>query len=85
LDLKLPKVDGREVLKIMKSDESLKSIPVAILTSSAADRDLMRNFGLCPDCWVTKPVDLQRLIEIVKSVDQFWLEMLTLPQSSANT
>lgn len=85
LDLNLPKVNGREVLKIMKADESLKSIPVVILTNTDADRDLVRSFGLCPDCCVTKPIDFSRLVEIVKSIDQFWLEVLKLPQMVAHS
>jgi CheY-like chemotaxis protein len=79
LDLNLPKKDGREVLAVMKSDETLKSIPVVVLTTSHAESDILRAYNLNANCYVTKPVDFQRFTEIVKTIEDFWLTVVTLP------
>jgi CheY-like chemotaxis protein len=79
LDLNLPKIDGREVLRIMKTDEKLKSIPVVVLTASSSESDMLRSYNLGANCYVTKPVDLQRFIEIVRSINDFWLTAVSLP------
>jgi len=79
LDLNLPKKDGREVLQEIKSDEKLKRIPVVVLTTSKAEEDVMRTYNLHANCYVTKPVDLEKFIVVVKSIDIFWLTVVTLP------
>jgi CheY-like chemotaxis protein len=79
LDLNLPKKDGREVLQEIKSTEHLKRIPVVILTTSKAEEDVLRTYNLHANCYVTKPVDLEKFIVVVKSIDVFWLTVVTLP------
>jgi CheY-like chemotaxis protein len=79
LDLNLPKKDGREVLEDIKSDDSLKRIPVVVLTTSKAEEDVLRTYNLHANCYVTKPVDLEKFIVVVKSIDIFWLTVVTLP------
>ena len=81
LDLNLPKKDGREVLQEIKSDEDLKRIPVVVLTTSKAEEDVLRTYNLHANCYVTKPVDLEKFIVVVKSIDVFWLTVVTLPPS----
>jgi chemotaxis family two-component system response regulator Rcp1 len=81
LDLNLPKKDGREVLEIIKSDDLLKNIPVVVLTTSKAEEDVLRSYALHANCYVTKPVDLEKFIVVVKSIDRFWLTVVTLPPS----
>jgi len=79
LDLNLPKKDGREVLSEIKNDENLKRIPVVILTTSKAEEDVLRSYQLHANCYVTKPVDLEKFIVVVQSIDMFWLTVVTLP------
>jgi CheY-like chemotaxis protein len=79
LDLNLPKKDGRQVLEIIKSDEKLKSIPVVVLTTSSLEADILRSYKLQANCYVTKPVDFERFAEIVKSISEFWLTAVVLP------
>ena len=79
LDLNLPKKDGREVLQEIKNDAELKRIPVVVLTTSKADEDVLRSYNLHANCYVTKPVDLEKFIVVVKSIDRFWLTVVTLP------
>ena len=79
LDLNLPKKDGREVLSEIKGDENLRSIPVVILTTSQAEEDVLRSYDLHANCYVTKPVDLEKFITVVQSIDRFWLNVVTLP------
>ena len=79
LDLNLPRKDGREVLEEIKSDEKLKRIPVVVLTTSKAEEDVLRTYNLHANCYVTKPVDLEKFIVVVKSIDVFWLTVVTLP------
>jgi len=79
LDLNLPKKDGREVLEEIKSDDVLKRIPVVVLTTSKAEEDVLRTYNLHANCYVTKPVDLEKFIVVVKSIDVFWLTVVTLP------
>jgi two-component system, chemotaxis family, response regulator Rcp1 len=81
LDLNLPKKDGREVLEIIKGDDTLKNIPVVVLTTSKAEEDVVRSYALHANCYVTKPVDLEKFIVVVKSIDRFWLTVVTLPPS----
>jgi CheY-like chemotaxis protein len=79
LDLNLPKKDGREVLQEIKADERLMRIPVVVLTTSKAEEDVLRTYALHANCYVTKPVDLEQFIKVVKSIDNFWLTVVTLP------
>jgi chemotaxis family two-component system response regulator Rcp1 len=79
LDLNLPKKDGREVLEEIKESEALKSIPVVILTTSASDVDILRSYRLHANCYITKPVGLDGFLEVVKSIDSFWLSVVKLP------
>ncbi|MCI0506656.1 MAG: response regulator [Gammaproteobacteria bacterium] len=79
LDLNLPKKDGREVLQEIKQDPSLKRIPVVVLTTSQAEEDIVRTYNLHANCYVTKPVDLDQFITIVKSIEDFWLTIVKLP------
>jgi two-component system, chemotaxis family, response regulator Rcp1 len=79
LDLNLPKKDGREVLQEIKTDSSLKRIPVVVLTTSKAEEDVLRTYNLHANCYVTKPVDLEKFMVVVKTIDVFWLTVVTLP------
>ena len=79
LDLNLPRKDGREVLQEIKSDEVLKRIPVVVLTTSKAEEDVLRTYDLHANCYVTKPVDLEKFMVVVKTIDTFWLTVVTLP------
>ena len=79
LDLNLPKKDGREVLKEIKEDKNLKRIPVVILTISTAEEDILKTYNLHANCYITKPVDLDHFIRVVKSIEDFWLEIVKLP------
>jgi CheY-like chemotaxis protein len=80
LDLNLPGKDGREVLAEIKADPGLAIIPVVILTSSAADEDVLRSYNLQANCYVTKPIDLHDFVKVVKSIEDFWLEIVKLPR-----
>lgn len=79
LDLNLPKKDGREVLSEIKTDESLRRIPIVILTTSQAEIDVIQSYNLGVNCYITKPVDLDQFIYVVKSIEEFWLTVVTLP------
>ena len=79
LDLQLPKMDGREVLKQVKSDEKLKQIPVVILTASQTHEDILKSEDLFVDSYMIKPVDLDKFLEVVKQLKKFWLEDVILP------
>ncbi|MBI1964715.1 MAG: response regulator [Betaproteobacteria bacterium] len=79
LDLNLPKKDGREVLAVIKRDHELKQIPVVVLTTSKAEEDVLKSYELHANCYVTKPVDLEKFIHVVQSIDRFWLTVVTLP------
>ncbi|MGA8221173.1 MAG: response regulator [Candidatus Acidiferrales bacterium] len=79
LDLNLPIKDGREVLAQIKEDPDLKRIPVVILTTSKAEEDILKTYNLHANCYVTKPVDLEQFIEVVKSLEDFWLAIVKLP------
>jgi chemotaxis family two-component system response regulator Rcp1 len=79
LDLNLPKKDGREVLAEIKESPTLKSIPVVVLTTSASEADILRSYRLHANCYITKPVGLEGFLEVVKSIDDFWLTVVRLP------
>jgi two-component system, chemotaxis family, response regulator Rcp1 len=83
LDLNLPKKDGRQVLAEMKASEALKTIPVVVLTTSEAEQDILRSYELHANCYVTKPVDLEKFISIVRAIEDFWLAVVKLPPSQA--
>ena len=82
LDLNLPKKDGRQVLSEIKQDDDLRYIPVVILTTSKAEEDVVRSYDLHANCYVTKPVDLEKFITVVQSIDRFWLTVVTLPPAA---
>lgn len=79
LDLNLPKRDGRELLAEIKSDPSLRRIPVVILTTSRAEEDILKTYDLHANCYITKPVDLEQFISVVKAIEDFWLTIVKLP------
>ncbi len=79
LDLNLPKKDGREVLAEIKNDEALKFIPVVILTTSQDEQDVLKSYGLHANCYITKPVELEQFISVVKAIEDFWLGIVILP------
>jgi two-component system, chemotaxis family, response regulator Rcp1 len=81
LDLNLPRKDGREVLAEIKTDEELKQIPVIILTTSEAEEDILRAYNLAVNCYITKPVDLDQFIKVVKAIEDFWFTVVKLPPS----
>ena len=79
LDLNLPKKDGREVLQDVKADPALRNIPVVVLTSSQAEQDIARAYDLHANCYVTKPVDLDQFIHVVRTIEDFWFTIVKLP------
>jgi chemotaxis family two-component system response regulator Rcp1 len=79
LDLNLPRKDGREVLAEIKEDPLLRRIPVVVLTTSKAEEDILRTYDLHANCYITKPVDLEQFISVVRSIDDFWLSVVRLP------
>ena len=81
LDLNLPRKDGREVLAEIKADPELKSLPVVILTTSSAEQDVLKSYELQANCYITKPVDLEQFITVVRSIQDFWLTIVTLPNT----
>jgi CheY-like chemotaxis protein len=81
LDLNLPRKDGREVLAEIKQDESLRTIPVVVLTSSRAENDIIMTYQLHANCFLTKPLDLSEFTSMIQSFEQFWLSRVVLPSS----
>ncbi len=79
LDLNLPRKDGREVLAEVKADEALRQIPVVVLTTSKAEEDVLRSYKLHANAYVTKPVDFERFIEVVRQIDEFFVTVVKLP------
>ena len=79
LDLNLPRKDGREVLAELKDDPALRTIPVIVLTTSNAERDVVRSYELSASCYITKPIDLDEFIRVVRSIESFWLTVVRLP------
>ena len=84
LDLNLPKKDGREVLQEIKTDGELKRIPVVVLTTSKAEEDVLRTYDLHANCYVTKPVDLEKFMVVVQTIDSFWPTVVTLPPNGGS-
>jgi CheY-like chemotaxis protein len=81
LDLNLPRVDGREVLAMVKEDPDLRRIPVVVLTTSQAEEDILRSYDLHANAFISKPVDFDRFLEVVRQVDQFYISVVTLPST----
>lgn len=81
LDLNLPKKDGREVLAEIKADDNLKRIPVVILTTSEDEQDVLKSYNFHANCYIVKPLDLDRFITVVKTIEDFWLRTVVLPKN----
>ncbi len=81
LDLNLPRKNGREVLAEIKADDSLKHIPVVVLTTSSAEEDVLKSYNLHANCYVVKPVEFNSFVKAVQSIQQFWFSVVTLPPS----
>jgi two-component system, chemotaxis family, response regulator Rcp1 len=79
LDLNLPKKDGREVLAEVKADPALAQIPIVVLTTSQAEKDIAQSYELHANCYITKPVDLDQFMQVIKAVESFWLTVVRLP------
>lgn len=79
LDLNLPKKDGREVLREIKTDDALKRIPVVVLTTSNAEQDIMKSYNLHVNCYINKPVDFEKFFDIIQKIEEFWLTTAILP------
>ena len=84
LDLNLPRKDGREVLAEIKNDEDLKHIPIVIMTISQAEEDILKSYNLHANCFITKPIDLNQFIKVVKSIEDFWFSIVKLPPKNEN-
>ncbi|HSE59604.1 MAG TPA: response regulator [Nitrospiraceae bacterium] len=85
LDLNLPKKDGREVLADIKADNTLKHIPIVVLTTSQDEQDVLKSYNLHANCYITKPVDLEQFIKVVRSIEDFWLGIVVLPVKEHET
>ncbi len=83
LDLNLPKVDGREVLRTIKSDNNLKRIPVIVLTTSKAEEDIIKAYDLSANAYITKPVDMDEFLKVIRAIGGFWLAIVRLPTKTA--
>jgi len=82
LDLNLPKTDGREVLEAIKNSEETKRIPTIVLTSSMADRDIIESYDLHANCYIVKPVDAMKFMEVIAHIENFWVDVVCLPKTS---
>jgi chemotaxis family two-component system response regulator Rcp1 len=80
LDLNLPRMDGRELLRELKSDSALRSIPVVVLTTSDAESDVLRSYDLHANAYITKPLDMEQFVRVVKGIDEFWFGIVRLPR-----
>jgi chemotaxis family two-component system response regulator Rcp1 len=83
LDLNMPRMDGRELLGIIKADDSLRNIPVVVLTTSQSEKDILESYDLRANCYITKPVDLDQFLVVVNSIQEFWLSIVKLPSNEA--
>jgi two-component system, chemotaxis family, response regulator Rcp1 len=83
LDLNLPKKDGRQVLAEIKADPQLRRIPVVVLTTSSAEEDVLKTYDLHANCYITKPVDLEQFMRVIKSIEDFWVSIVKLPADEA--
>ena len=82
LDINLPKMDGTELLGIIKNDPLLKRIPVIMLTTSSSEKDIMTSYNNYANCYITKPVDLERFMDVVRTIEDFWISIVKLPKSA---
>ena len=82
LDLNMPRMDGREVLALVKADDDLKRIPVVVLTTSEAEADVLRSYDLHANCYITKPVGLDQFMTVIRTIEEFWLSIVKLPPKS---
>jgi len=80
LDINLPKMDGTELLGIIKTDPDLKRIPVIMLTTSSAEKDILASYDNYANCYITKPVDLDRFMDVVRTIEDFWISIVKLPK-----
>jgi chemotaxis family two-component system response regulator Rcp1 len=83
LDINLPKITGLEVLAIIKADKNLKMIPVIMLTTSSSEEDIVNSYANHANCFITKPVDLPRFMDVIKTIEDFWISIVKLPQQKA--
>jgi len=81
LDINLPKVDGKEVLSYIKNNEDFKSIPVVMLTTSTSEKDILDSYKAYANCYIAKPVDLGKFMDVVKSIENFWVTIVQLPKN----
>jgi chemotaxis family two-component system response regulator Rcp1 len=81
LDINLPKMDGTEVLSIIKNDPDLKRIPVIMLTTSSSEKDILTSYDNHANCYITKPVDLERFMDVVRTIEDFWISIVKLPKA----
>lgn len=84
LDINLPRIDGTEILSIIKNDEILKVIPVIMLTTSDAENDIMKSYCNHANCYITKPVDMDKFMEVIHTIKSFWIGTVQLPKIKAN-
>lgn len=84
LDLNLPRMDGREVLAVVKADDALKEIPILVLTTSLAEKDVRTSYALHANCYIAKPIDLDQFTTVVQSIDEFWLTIARLPPAGSS-
>jgi len=82
LDINLPRMDGVEVLSIIKNDPELKRIPVIMLTTSSSEKDILTSYNNYANCYITKPVDLERFMDVVRTIEDFWISIVKLPKSA---
>lgn len=80
LDLNLPRKDGREVLQAVKSNQRLRRIPIVVLTTSDAEQDVLQSYDLHANCFITKPVDFDRFVDVIRHIEEFWLQTVRLPE-----
>jgi chemotaxis family two-component system response regulator Rcp1 len=83
LDINLPKMNGTEVLSIIKTDPELKRIPVIMLTTSSSEKDILASYDNYANCYITKPVDLDRFMDVVRTIEDFWISIVKLPKTHA--
>jgi CheY-like chemotaxis protein len=83
LDINLPKMIGTEVLSIIKSDPDLRRIPVIMLTTSSSEKDILASYNNYANCYITKPVDLDRFMDVVRTIEDFWISIVKLPKTHA--
>jgi len=81
LDLNMPRKNGMEVLQEIKADDELKTIPIVILTTSSADADIAKSYGLSANCYISKPVDFEQFVKVIQSIEDFWLTVVKLPKT----